>query len=74
MMVNRCSTTCFGPIYWPSSGWIINLISSYTIYAWVTLEDKISSYATRAQHLRPFEFLSRRNVKKTAEVETITNT
>ena len=30
------TTTCFGPVYWPSSGCIINLISSYTICAWVT--------------------------------------
>jgi hypothetical protein len=29
------TTTCFGPVYWPSTGCIINLISSYTIYAWV---------------------------------------
>jgi len=26
------TTTCFGPVYWPSSGCIINLIRSYTIY------------------------------------------
>ena len=25
------TTTCFGPLYWPSSGCIINLIRSYTI-------------------------------------------
>jgi hypothetical protein len=31
------TTTCFGPVYWPSSGCIINFISSYTICAWVTL-------------------------------------
>ena len=31
------TTTCFGPVYWPSSGCIINLISSYTICAWVTV-------------------------------------
>ena len=31
------TTTCFGPVYWPSSGCIINLISSYTVCAWVTL-------------------------------------
>jgi len=30
------ATTCFGPVYWPSSGCITNLISSYTICAWVT--------------------------------------
>jgi len=27
------TTTCFGPVYWPSSGCIINLINSYTICA-----------------------------------------
>jgi hypothetical protein len=32
---NCWPTTCFGPVYWPSSGCIINLISNYTIYAWV---------------------------------------
>ena len=31
------TTTCFGPVYLPSSGCIINLISSYTICAWGTL-------------------------------------
>jgi len=31
------TTTCSGPVYWPSSGCIINLISSYTICEWVTL-------------------------------------
>ena len=31
------TTTCFGPVYWPSSGCIINLTSSYTIRAWGTL-------------------------------------
>jgi hypothetical protein len=31
-------TTCFGPVYWPSSGCIINLISSYTICAWGTVQ------------------------------------
>jgi hypothetical protein len=30
------TTTCFGPAYWPSSGCIINLISSYTVCAWIT--------------------------------------
>jgi hypothetical protein len=30
-------TTCFGPVYWQSSGCIINLTSSYTICAWGTL-------------------------------------
>jgi len=37
------TTTCFGPVYWPSSGCIINLISSYAIYAWVLWRDEISS-------------------------------
>ena len=27
------TTSCFGPVYWPSSGCIINSISSYTICA-----------------------------------------
>ena len=31
------TTTCFGPVYWSSSGCIINLISSYIICAWVPL-------------------------------------
>ena len=31
------TTTCFGPVDWPSSGCIINLISSYTICVCVTL-------------------------------------
>jgi hypothetical protein len=31
------TATCFGPVYWPSPGCIINLISSYTISAWCTL-------------------------------------
>jgi len=37
VLTNRLvhTTTCFGPVYWPSSGCIINLISSYTIYAGV---------------------------------------
>jgi len=29
-------TTCFGPVYWSSSGFIINLISGYTICPWGT--------------------------------------
>jgi len=29
------TTTCFGPVYWPSSGCIINLVSSYS--AWGTV-------------------------------------
>ena len=29
------TTTCFGPVYWSSSGCIINLISNYTVCAWV---------------------------------------
>ena len=41
------TTTCFGPVYWPSSGCIINLTSSYTIYAWVLWADEISSCKTR---------------------------
>jgi len=40
------TTTCFGPVYWPSPGCIINLISSYTICAWGTLGDEISSYSS----------------------------
>ena len=39
-------TTCFGPVYWPSSGCIINLISSYKIYAWVPWGDEILSYSS----------------------------
>jgi len=31
------TTTCFGPVYWPSSGCTINLTSSCTICAWGTL-------------------------------------
>jgi hypothetical protein len=31
------TTTCFGPVYWPSSDCIINLISRCTICTWVTL-------------------------------------
>ena len=31
------TTICFSPVYWPSSGCVINLISSYTICAWGTL-------------------------------------
>jgi len=27
------TATCFGPVYWPSSGCIVNLTSSYTICA-----------------------------------------
>jgi hypothetical protein len=50
------TTTCFGPVYWPLSGCIINLISSYTIYAWVPWGDEIeiSSYRSR------WHFLGRR--------------
>jgi hypothetical protein len=33
----RYTTTCFGSIYWPSSGCTVNLTSSYTIYAWGTV-------------------------------------
>jgi hypothetical protein len=31
------TTTCFGPLYWPSSGCTVNLTSNYTIFAWGTL-------------------------------------
>ena len=31
------TTICFGPVYWPSSGCNVNLISNYTICAWNTL-------------------------------------
>jgi len=31
------TTTCFGPVYWPSSGCTVNLISSYTICVWGTV-------------------------------------
>jgi len=34
---NGYTTTCFGPVYWPSSDFTINLTSSYTICAWGTL-------------------------------------
>jgi hypothetical protein len=39
MLSNRLvhTTTCFGPVYWPSSGCTINLTSSYTIRAWGTV-------------------------------------
>jgi len=40
------TTTCFDPVYWPSLGCIINLISSYTIYAWVPRGYEISSYSS----------------------------
>ena len=30
----RYTTTCFGPVYWTSSGCTVNLTSSYTICAW----------------------------------------
>jgi threonine/homoserine/homoserine lactone efflux protein len=31
------TTTCFGLVYWPSSGYTVNLTRSYTICAWGTV-------------------------------------
>jgi len=31
------TTTCFGPVYWPSSGCTVNLTISHTICAWGTV-------------------------------------
>jgi len=31
------TTTCFVPVYWPSSGCTVKLTSSYTICAWGTV-------------------------------------
>ena len=43
------TTTCFGPVYWPSSGCIINFMSSYTICAWVTLGGRDLVCKTRSR-------------------------
>ena len=52
------TTTCFGPVYWPSSGCNINLISSYTVCAWGTvgetrsrLTDEISFTQSTHAHI-----------------------
>ena len=51
------TTTCFGPVYWPSSDCIINLISSYTILnswfraSWFNVNKKVQLDATVCRHL-----------------------
>jgi hypothetical protein len=40
------TTTCFGPVYWPLSGCIINLVISYTICACVGYSEGTRSRLT----------------------------